>query len=99
MRLVTAVLSTLGLPADRAEWFADHVCGCHTRPTRWGEGGLPDCHMPEASMGHSQTGSRRSPESAHQITAPLVLALHGARDTAQSETVRNLPGQQAWLSP
>jgi len=86
----------LGLTADWARWFADHVCGCHARTTRRGEGGLPICHTPEASMGHSQTGSRKSPRSAYQITAPVVLALHGARDTAQSETVRNLPGQQTW---
>jgi len=99
MRRVTAVLSTLGLTADWAGWFADHVCGLQTRMTRRKEGGLPDCHRLIASMGHSHTGSRRDPESAYQITAPVVLALHGARDTAQSETVRNLPGQQAWPSP
>jgi len=34
-----------------------------------------------------------------QNTAPVVLALHGARGTAQSEIVRSLPGQQAWPSP
>jgi len=56
MRRVTAVLSTLGLTADRAEWFANYVCGRHTRTTHWGEGGLPDGYTPEVSMEHSQTG-------------------------------------------
>jgi len=99
MRRGTAVLSTLELTADRARWFADHVCGHQTRTTRTGEGGLPNCHTPRVSMGHSQTGSCRSPESAYKITAPVVLALHGTWCTAQSETVRNLPGQQARPSP
>jgi len=78
MLRVTAVLSTLRLSADQARWSTDHNFGRNQRTPRKEEGGLPSCHTPGASMGHSQTGSRRSPESAHQITAPVILAQHGA---------------------
>jgi len=69
MRRVTAILSTLGLTADRAKWFADHVCGRYTRTTRWGEDSLPDCYVPEASMDtHKQAHA-----GAQRVLAKLQL--------------------------
>jgi len=78
MRRNTAVLSTLELTADWARWSADHVLGRQPRTTSKGKGGLPSCHPLGVDTGHPPTGSRRSPEGAHQVTTPVVLAQHGA---------------------
>jgi len=78
MRRVTAVLSTLELTAGQAGWSADHVFDCQSQTTSKGEGGLPNCHPPGVDTGHPPTGSRRILEGAHQVTTPVVLAIHGA---------------------
>jgi len=78
MRRVTAVLSTLELPEDRARWSADHDVGHQQQTASKGEGSLPSCHPPRVDTGHPSTGSHRSPEGAHQVTTPVVLAQHGA---------------------
>jgi len=65
MRRVTVVLSTLRPPADRAGWSADHNFGRNQRTPKKEKGGLLSCHTPGVGMGRSQTGSRRSQESAH----------------------------------
>jgi len=96
MRRVTAVVSTLGLPADRAEWSTDHNFGRNQRTPRKEEGGLPSCHTPGVSMRHSQTGSRRSPKSAHQITALVehdVRLRVKQREICQASKHGRLPGE------
>jgi len=74
MRQVTAVLSMLGLLADRARWSADHDTGREQQTPGEEEGSLPSCHPLGVDMGRPQTGSHRSPEGACQITTPVVLA-------------------------
>jgi len=46
MRRILAVLSTLGLPADRARWSADHNFGRNCWKFREEQGDLPHRHMP-----------------------------------------------------
>jgi len=74
MRRVMAVLSTFGLPADRARWSADHDAGREQQTSGEEEGSLPSCHPSGVDMGCPQTGSRRSSEGARQITTLVVLA-------------------------
>jgi len=74
MRRVTAVLSTLGLPANWARWFADHDISRQQQTPSEEESSLPNCHPPGVDMGCPQTGSHRSSEGARQITIPMVLA-------------------------
>jgi len=62
MRRVTAVLSMLGLPADRARWSADYGVGRDQQTPGEEEGSLPSCHPPGVDMGrHKQahTGVQR----------------------------------------
>jgi len=62
MRRVTAVLSTLELPANRARWSADHDVGRQQQTASKGKDSLPSCHPRGVDTGHSSTGLRRSPE-------------------------------------
>jgi len=73
MRRVTAVLPTLGLTADWAGWSADHDSGREQQTPGEEKGSLPSSHPSGVDMGRLQTGSRRSPEGARQITTPVVL--------------------------